>query len=85
MRGGSIMGGALVKESHAGKNKRNDLRKIDNENARMFEQLSKKSCSVMSVDKLRAEYERAKALKQRISKSKRAPASQSLYKSLNID
>ena len=74
MRSGFLINGS-IKESHAGKNKRNDLRKIDNENARMFMQLSKKSCSVMSVDKLKAEYERAKALKQRISKSRRAPAS----------
>jgi len=43
-------------ESHAGKNKRNDLKKIDNENARLYVQLSKQPCSVYSVDKLKAEY-----------------------------
>ena len=61
-------------EFHAGKNKRNDLKKIDHENARIFGQLSKQACSVYPVDKLKAEYEKAKALKTRISKSKRTPA-----------
>jgi len=40
----------------------------------MYVQLSKQACQVLPVDKLKAEYEKALALKNRISKSRRAPA-----------
>ena len=43
-------------EFHAGQNKRNDLKKIDIENARLYNQLSSKGPSVFTIEKLQAEY-----------------------------
>lgn len=74
----------VSQESHAAKNKRNDLRKIDNENARLYVQLSKQPCSVFSVDKLKAEYSKVQKMKQRISLSKRAKAGIHIPKSMDI-